>query len=141
MKVSWKMTRKMRATRTGVSAMSWTRCFGALLAVLLLSCLVAAAQTPKPKKGEPRTRTLMGIVSLPDGKPATRAVVLLENTKTKAIISCYTQPDGSYVFRELNPDVDYRVNARLEDAVSPSRNLGAFDARTEAVINLKLEKK
>jgi hypothetical protein len=106
-----------------------------------MSVSVGAAQAPKPKKGEAQNRTLLGVVSLPDGKPATRAVVLLENTKTKAIISCYTQPDGSYVFRELNPDVDYRVNARLDGAVSPSRNLGAFDARKEAVINLKLEKK
>ncbi len=141
MTISWKKRTRRRATRTGDSAMSRTRCFLALAAVLLLSASVGVAQAPKPKKGDAQNRTLMGVVSLPDGKPAARAVVLLENTKTKTIVTCYTQPDGSYVFRELNPDVDYKVNARLDDAISPSRNLGAFDARKEAVINLKLEKK
>jgi Carboxypeptidase regulatory-like domain len=121
--------------------MSRSGCCLALLALLLLSASVGAAQGAKPKKGESQPRSLTGIVSLSDGKPASRAVVLLENTKTKAIISCYTQQDGSYFFHELSPDVDYKVSARLEDAVSNSRTLGAFDARKEAVINLKIEKK
>jgi hypothetical protein len=121
--------------------MSRFGCLLALLAVLLLSASVGAAQAPKPKKGDAQSRSLTGIVSLPDGKPVARAVVLLENTKTKAIVSCYSQPDGAYFFRELSPDVDYKVNARLDDAVSPTRTLGAFDARKDAVINLKIEKK
>jgi hypothetical protein len=113
----------------------------ALLAVALVCASMAAAQDPKPKKGEPQPRTLMGVVTMPDDKPAARAVVLLENTKTKNIISFYAQPDGSYFFHELSPDVDYKVSARLEDAVSPTRTLSAFNTRKDIVINLKLEKK
>jgi hypothetical protein len=109
--------------------------------LLLLNASVGAAQASKPKKGEAQPRSLTGIVSLPDGKPAARAVVLIENTKTKAIISCYSQPDGAYFFRELSPDVEYKVSARLEDAISPARTLGAFNPRKDVVINLKLEKK
>jgi hypothetical protein len=113
----------------------------ALVAVALVCASIGAAQDPKPKKGEPQPRTLMGVVTMPDDKPAARAVVLLENTKTKNIISFYSQPDGSYFFHELSPDVDYKVSARLEDAVSPTRTLSAFNTRKDIVINLKLEKK
>jgi hypothetical protein len=109
--------------------------------MLLLAVSVGAAQSPKPKKGEAQPRSLSGIVTMPDDKPAARAVVLLENTKTKAIISCDSQQDGSYFFHELSPDVDFKVGARLEDAVSPTRTLGAFNPRKDVIINLKLEKK
>lgn len=129
------------ATKTGGSAMSRFGFFLALLAVLLLSAPAGTAQTSKPKKGEAQPRSLTGIVTLADDKPAARAVVLLENTKTKAIISCYSQQDGSYFFHELSPDVDFKVSARLEDAVSPTRTLGAFNPRKDVVINLKLEQK
>jgi hypothetical protein len=113
----------------------------ALMAVLLPIAAVGSAQTAKPKKGEAQPRSLTGIVTFADDKPAARAVVLLENTKTKAIISCYSQPDGSYFFHELSPDVDYKVSARLEDAISSTRTLGAFNPRKDVVINLKLEAK
>jgi len=129
------------ATKTGGSAISRFGCFPALVAVLLLSAGVGSTQSSKPKKGEAEPRSLSGIVSLPDGKPAARAVVLLENTKTKAIISCYSQENGSYFFHELSPDVDYKVSARLEDAVSPTRTLGAFNPRKDVAIDLKLENK
>ncbi|HMD70936.1 MAG TPA: carboxypeptidase-like regulatory domain-containing protein [Bryobacteraceae bacterium] len=141
MTVSWKTRTRRTATKTGGSATSRFRCFLALLAVLLLSAAAGSAQDSKPKKGEAQPRSLSGIVSLPDDKPAARAVVLLENTKTKAIVSCYSQTDGSYFFHDLSPDVDYKVGARLEDAVSPTRTLGAFNPRKDVVINLKLEKK
>jgi hypothetical protein len=117
------------------------RSFVALVAVGLLCAALGAAQDSKAKKGEPQPRTLTGVVTMPDDKPAARAVVLLENTKTKNIISFYSQQDGSYFFHELSPDVDYKVSARLDDAVSPTKTLSAFNTRKDIVINLKLEKK
>ena len=111
-----------------------------LLALALL-CLGPAGAQEKPKKGQPQMRTLTGIVTSVDGKPVARATVLLENTKTKQIVSFYSQPDGSYFFHELNPDVDYKVSARLEEDVSATHTLSSFDSKRETVINLKLEKK
>jgi hypothetical protein len=108
---------------------------------LLLDVSVAAAQNSKPKKGEAQSRTLSGVVTLPDDKPASGAVVQLENTKTKAIVSFYSQADGSYFFHELSPDVDYTVSAKLDDMVTSTRPLSSFDSRKAAVINLKLQKK
>jgi len=141
MKTSWKTTRRRNPTKTGDNTTPGFRRLPALLAVALLCASMGAAQDSKPKKGEAQPRTLTGVVSLPDDKPAARAVVLLENTKTKNIISFYSQPDGSYFFHELSPDVDYKVSARLDDAVSPTRTLSAFNTRKDIVINLKLEKK
>jgi len=141
MTISWKTTRRKIPTRIGGSAISGRRRLLALLAVLLAAVSMGAAQDSKPKKGEAQPRSLSGTVSLPDGKPAARAVVLLENTKTKSIVSFYSQDNGSYFFRELSPDVDYRVSARLEDAISPTHTVSAFNSRKDIVINLKLEKK
>ncbi|HUA57711.1 MAG TPA: carboxypeptidase-like regulatory domain-containing protein [Verrucomicrobiae bacterium] len=108
---------------------------------LALLCLGPAGAQDKPKKGQPQMRTLTGIVISADGKPVPRATVLLENTKTKQIVSFYSQPDGSYFFHELSPDVDYKVSARLEDDVSSPHTLSSFDSKRETVINLKLDKK
>lgn len=140
MKPSLKTRRKRPKTTVG----SERPLFGRLLTLLAVGVLFAAggaAQNPKPKKGEAQPRSLTGMVTTPDDKPAVRAVVLLENTKTKAIISFYSQQDGTYFFHELSPDVDYKISAKLDDAVSATRTLSSFDARKDAVINLKLEKK
>jgi hypothetical protein len=114
--------------------------FLTLLAAALLCASFALAQD-KPKKGESAPRTLKGVVTMSDDKPAVHAVVQLENTKTKSIVSFYSQQDGSYYFHELSPDVDYKVFAKLDAATSPTRTLSSFDSRKEAVINLKLDSK
>ena len=134
-------TRRKSPTKTGDSAIYGFPRPVALLGVLLLAVSVGASQNPKPKKGEALPRTLTGIVTLPNDKPAFHAAVLLENTKTKLIVSFYSKEDGSYFFHELSPDVDYKISARLDDAVTPTRTLSAFDSRKDPVINLKLEKK
>lgn len=139
MKLSSKRKRR-NPTKTGSNPFSACGRVLALLAVLLLGASIGAPQT-KPKKGEPQTRSLTGVVTLPDGKPAVRAVVELENGKTKSIVSFYSQQDGSYFFHELSPDVDYTISARLDDMVSSTRPLSSFDSRKDAVINLKLAKK
>jgi hypothetical protein len=109
--------------------------------VLLLCVSLGTAQDSKPKKGAAAPRTLKGVVSLPNDKPAVHAVVLLENTKTKSIVSFYSTEDGSYFFHDLSPDVDYKISARLEDSASSTHTLSSFDSRKDAVINLKLEAK
>ncbi len=112
----------------------------AFLAVALLCAGVAVSQD-KPKKGQPQTRSLTGMVTSADGKPVPRASVLLENTKTKQIVSFYSQQDGTYFFHELSHDVDYKVSARLDDDISATHTLSSFDTKRESVINLKLDRK
>jgi len=135
----WRTRRKNPRTTGGSRSSAFVR-LAPLIAVALLCAGLAGAQD-KPKKGQPQTRTLSGVVTSTDGKPVARAAVLLENTKTKSIVSFYSQPDGSYFFHELSPDVDYKVTARLDDQTSSTRTLSSFDSRRQAVINLQLEKK
>jgi hypothetical protein len=137
MKASWRKRRKSRRTTVGSQPSSIVRVL-TLLAVVLVCAGLVDAQT-KPKKGEPQTRTLKGVVTSIDGKPVSHAAVLLENTKTKLIVSFYSEENGSYFFHELNPDVDYKVTARQGDQSSATHTLSSFDSRREAVINLKLE--
>src|SRR5580704_8126843 len=101
---SSKTRRKNLKTTSGSVRRDFVR-YLILLVVVFLSASVGAAQSPKPKKGEAQPRSLTGVITTPDDKPAVRAVVLLENTKTKSIISFYSQQDGSYFFHELSPDV------------------------------------
>jgi len=139
MRSSWRTRRRSPRTTAGRRPSAFFRLAAALLLVFL--CAVPSGAQEKPKRGQPQTRTLSGVVTNVDGKPVSRAAVLLENTKTKSIVSFYSQPDGSYFFHELSPDVDYKVTARLEDQTSPTHTLSSFDSRRDAVINLKLEKK
>jgi len=139
MRVSLRMKRRNLKTTAGNRIPVFARLI-ALAAVFALFASLGMAQS-KPKKGEPQTRTLKGVVTTADGSPAAKAVVLLENSKTKMIISFNSQDDGSYYFHELSPDVDYKVSARLNDNISATRTLSSFDSRREAVINLKLDKK
>jgi hypothetical protein len=139
MRPSWRTRKRKLRTTAGKrpSGLAWAL---ALVTVALL-CVGPAGAQEKPKKGQPQTRTLTGVVTSPDGKPVARASVLLENTKTKQIVSFYSQQDGTYFFHELSPDVDYKVTARLENDSSATHTLSSFDSRREAVINLKLEMK
>ena len=113
----------------------------AFVAMLLLCGVFAAAQEKKPKKGEPQSRSVQGVVSKDNDQPVPGAIVQLKNTKTLQIRSFITKEDGTYYFHGLSPDVDYELRAEHDGASSGSRTLSSFDSRKEATINLKLNPK
>jgi hypothetical protein len=107
------------------------------LAIFLIAVVPLAAQ----KKQEATTRSVLGVVTTPDGKPAVGAVVQLKDNKTKQVRSFYTQEKGDYYFHELSTDIEYELTATFQGASSSTRTLSVFDSRKEAVINLKLNEK
>jgi hypothetical protein len=111
------------------------------LAIFLIVVSAGVAQNKK----EPTTRSVIGVVTTPDGKPAVGAVVQLKDNKTKQVRSFYTQDKGDYYFHELSTDIDYELSASFRDQGtilnSSTRTLSVFDSRKEAVINLKLNPK
>ncbi|HUB35044.1 MAG TPA: carboxypeptidase-like regulatory domain-containing protein [Bryobacteraceae bacterium] len=109
------------------------------IAVCLVSSGLLLAQK-KPKKGQ-ETRSVQGTVTTENDAPVAGAVVQLKNTKTLQIRSFITRENGTYVFYELSPDVDYELTARANGATSGSKTLSSFDSRTAAIINLKLNPK
>jgi len=98
------------------------------------------ASAQKKKKGD-NTRSVQGVVTGPDEKVVSGAVVQLKNTKTMQIRSFITQENGSYYFHELSPDADYELRADYHGASSSVKPLSSFDSRKEAIINLKLSKR
>jgi hypothetical protein len=116
-----------------------------LAALGLAIFLVVVSAGLSQNKKEPTTRSVIGVVTTPDGKPAVGAVVQLKDNKTKQVRSFYTQDKGDYYFHELSTDIDYELSASFRDQGtilnSSTRTLSVFDSRKEAVINLKLNPK
>jgi hypothetical protein len=109
------------------------------LAVLMLA-LVGAAFSQSTKKGEPKERTVDGIVVDGSGKPVPRAIVQLKNVRTAQIRSFIAQDKGDFFFSGLNPDVDYEIRAELDGNSSPTKTLSSYDGRKAFTITLKLAK-
>jgi hypothetical protein len=87
------------------------------------------------------TRTLQGQVASGSDSPLPGAVVYLKNTKTMAVRTYISDNSGNYRFTSLSPNVDYEVYAEYKGAKSDSKTLSAFDSRSTAVINLKINAK
>ena len=115
-----------------------------LTAAAMLCAPLLAAQSYKDtygKKVDDHKRSVQGVVTGPDEKPVSGAVVQLKNTKTLQIRSFITQENGSYYFHELSTDVDYELKADFRGASSPNKTLSSFDTRKQAILDLKLTKK
>ncbi|MCS7043326.1 MAG: carboxypeptidase-like regulatory domain-containing protein [Bryobacteraceae bacterium] len=116
-----------------------------LIALLFAASLLASAwqwtNQKKEKPRDPTIRNVSGIVTLPDGSPASGAVVQLKNLKTLQIRSFITREDGKYNFQNLSTSIDYELTATYKDLESPRRTLSVFDTRLDAVVNLKLDRK
>src|SRR5258705_6934877 len=110
-----------------------------LVAVAVLILCVSAGLAQK-KKEEP-TRSVSGTVTSAEDVAVTGAVVQLKNMKNLQIRSFITKENGQYYFHGLNPDVDFELKADYSGASSRTKTLSSFDARKEAIINLKLNKK
>jgi hypothetical protein len=114
-------------------------------ALLLAAAILAPAwqwtNQKKEKPRDPTIRNVSGVVTLPDGSPASGAVVQLKNLKTLQIRSFITREDGRYNFQNLSTSIDYELTATWRDFASPKRTLSVFDTRLDAVVNLKLEPK
>jgi hypothetical protein len=113
-----------------------------LVCIALLGCmgvLPASAQTQNRRSFDTGTRTVTGVVTDHNGKPASGAVVLLKNSKTLQVRSYRTKEDGVYKFFGLSPNDDFELRAQLNGVSSGSKTLSQFDGRKETKIDLKLK--
>jgi hypothetical protein len=107
--------------------------------VVLLLVLATAAPAQKGGQGN-ELRTLSGHVLNLQDQPVSKAVVYLKNTRTLAIKTYITEPDGSYRFPALSPNVDYEVYADHQGARTDTKTLSAFDSRKQVTITLKIKR-
>lgn len=109
-----------------------------LITISTILVLVFAIAAPLAAQA---TRTLQGQVANSSDAALPGAVVYLKNTKTQAVRTYISDNAGNYRFTSLSPNVDYEVYAEFKGAKSNSKTLSAFDSRTTAVINLKVNTK
>lgn len=107
---------------------------------LALSAFAYFVLDAHPQKRETsQLRTITGHVFDRQEQPVTKAVVYLKNTKTLAIKTYISEPDGSYHFPALAPNVDYEIYAESQGARSDTKTLSAFDDRKLVNINLHIK--
>jgi protocatechuate 3,4-dioxygenase beta subunit len=108
-----------------------------------LALLVAGAASPAAEqKGDAtQLRTLTGHVFSSENQPVQKAIVYLKDTKTLMVKTYITDPDGSYRFPALSPNVDYEVYADYQGGRSDTKTLSAFDNRKQVTITLRIHAK
>ena len=109
-----------------------------LAIVMLLVVLGAAAFAQSPQKGQSPLRMLTGQVVSGNETPVDKAVVYLKNTKTLAVKTFITNPDGNYRFPALSPNVDYEIYAEANGKRSDTKVLSSLDSRPSPTIHLKI---
>jgi hypothetical protein len=86
-------------------------------------------------------RMLIGHVLNDRDQPLQKAIVYLKNTKTLAIKTYISEPDGTFRFSGLSANIDYEVYAEHEGARSDMKTLSGFDSRRQVNMTLKIKGK
>lgn len=108
-------------------------------ALLCCAMLMATVALSAAEQGG-QVRSVMGHVVNAQDQPLSKAVVHLKNTRTLAIKTYITEPDGSYRFSALSPNIDYELYAEYQGAHSDTKTLSAFDNRKQVTMTLKIRK-
>jgi hypothetical protein len=109
--------------------------FGTLIAV------PTAGATALFQRGQGEARTLVGHVLDDREQPLQKAIVYLKNTKNLAIKTYISEPDGTFRFSGLAPNIDYEVYAEHEGGRSDVKTLSGFDSRRQVSVTLKIKGK
>ena len=111
-------------------------------AVCLIAALLSCGLFGQDRRsnGDAGVRSVQGVVTDSSGNPVNKAVVQLKDTKSLQIRSFITNPDGSYHFAGLSPNVEYQLKAEYQGASSNRKTLSVFNSKKSVTINLKLKK-
>jgi hypothetical protein len=108
-------------------------------ASLVVPTAGATAVIQRGAQGE--ARTLVGHVLNDREQPLPKAIVYLKNTKNLAIKTYISEPDGTFRFSGLTPNIDYEVYAEHEGGRSDTKTLSGFDSRKQVSVTLKIKGK
>lgn len=96
-----------------------------------------AAKKPAP----PVTKTISGAVLDQSNNGVPGASVVLTDLEAHKGDAIYSGANGVYAFSGLNPNDDYRLQAKYKDRVSDVREVSSLDSRMDIAINLVLSSK
>ncbi len=92
-----------------------------------------------PKVDKSKLRDLRGVVKDDTDNPVENAIVSLKDMKTGRVQSFTTKQDGTYLFYDLNIDLDYQLTARADKAIAPvTKKLTKYDTRKKPTLNFEL---
>ncbi len=98
-----------------------------LAAALLFVAPFARAQDPP--------RTLTGTVTDRTKEPLKGAIVEVENENTSAIVSFITDASGTFSFKRLSSNTDYRVTVTYRGHRGKARELSHFESNANPVLH------
>jgi hypothetical protein len=109
------------------------------IVVLLLSACAVRAEDPPPGG----TGTIVGIVLMPDGKPAVDCIVTIQQAAVKMREGMTVSTDDQGKFKlEKVPEGDYNLNARTRDLKGRAiKSLSVIADKTTDVGKLTLKTK
>ncbi len=99
-----------------------TRSWALAISIVLLAIALAGGDS----------RSISGLVVDKRGNPLPGAIVQIDNSITKEVQSYIVQKDGRYLFRDLNPDVDFELHALYRGRVSKIWTLSKFNGAKNA---------
>jgi hypothetical protein len=106
--------------------------------IALCTIMLMLVSLPALTQRDQEMRSVSGKVLSAQEQPLQKAVVHLKNTKTLVIKTYITEPDGTYRFSALSPNVDYEIYAEKEGQRSDTKTLSAFDNRKQLTVTLKI---
>ena len=109
-------------------------------AVCIIAALLSLNGEDRRSKQDTGTRSVQGVVTDASGQPVNKAVVQLKDTKSLQIRSFITNPDGTYHFAGLSPNVEYQLKAEYQGAFSGKKTLSIFNSKKLVTIKLKLKR-
>ena len=103
-----------------------------MLAATWLLCAPGLAA----KQKAPPTKTVIGEVMDKAENGISGAEVTLKNLQTGKTLAIYANADGHYSFSDLDPHLDYEIQASFKGVSSETRQVSSFDTRMKVVIDL-----
>ena len=110
-----------------------------MLSVSLLATVCVCSERILAQITRNPLRSVSGSVTDGGKEPLRGAVVQIEAEDTLVIQSYVTDERGTYHFRNLRPDADYRVWATFRGQRSKTQEMSKFDHKLDREISLSIE--
>lgn len=107
--------------------------------VFILTTFLAGATRISAQMTRNPLRSVSGSVTDGGREPLRGAVVQIEAEDTLVIQSYVTDERGTYHFRNLRPDADYRVWATFRGQRSKTQEMSKFDRKLDREIPLAID--
>lgn len=117
------------------------RLFALVVPLLLATVISVPPARSQDGQGRSQLRTVHGSVLDQNSNPIANGVVYLHNKKTNTVRTYISEPNGTYRFSGLDPNVDFEIHAEYKKAKSSRHSISSFDDRRDIEINLVINTK